>query len=175
MKPGDIVEFLPSGDRGFVRRIDQQVRVAQIQMASSVREEPDDLDTVSPETCRVVVNAPENWPFLKVPDRPRLGPFLRPAVVLPTGPRDLILFHEWLPTGVGSTLSVFLAPELRLRHGMLLHAIHEKGVGRIDIPVGFRTVARRVAEQQKTAVPVEAPQPAEPAFSLLLGNLFDED
>lgn len=149
MKVGDLV-VLPSGVVGIVRKLDTQVRTAFVQTDATARMEEvaDDLDETEAPKCRVICNPSISWPFLRVPDRPRLGHFVRPMLPRTSGVRELKLFHEWVATGVGSTVSIFLDPVLGVKYGDMLLAVYEKGTGRIMVPPTFGTVASKMARTQ---------------------------
>jgi hypothetical protein len=165
MRVGDLVQ-LPSGVMGVVRRLDTQIRTAliQVDMTSKLEEVADDLDQVD-ERCAVVCTPSETWPYLKVPDRARLGPFLKPAIGRRDGLHELELFKDWVPTGIGKTVTLFLNPALGVRYGDVLTAIHQKGRARIDVPAGFGTVAQRVARPTQSKVPEKST-----AYDHLLGD-----
>jgi len=149
MRIGDLVA-LPSGSTGVVRRLDSQVRTAlvQIDMTSKLEEVPDDIDQTD-ASCRILCNPADVWPFVKVPDKPRFGPFVKPALGRRDGLHELEVFKDWVPTGIGGTISIFLNPALGVRYGHVIVAIYQKGRGRIDVPVNFGTVASmRVAKPQ---------------------------
>lgn len=167
MRVGDVIEH--DGILGVVRRFDRQARLAVVQHADANQVEiEDDLDRVSPERCRVLCNPSQDWPFIKIPDRPRLG-VLRG--IAHAGGRDLVLFQEWLPTEFGKTGSVFLNPALRIGYGDLLIVKHERGSARLDVPRTFESA--RQHQDRVQSVAREASKPA--AYRLLTTDPDPED
>jgi hypothetical protein len=166
VRVGDVIEH--DSVLGVVRRFDRQARLAIVQHADAMQVEiEDDLDKAVPERCRVLYNPSQDWPFIKVPDRPRLG-LLRGMAI--AGVRDLVLFKEWLPTEFGKTGSVFINPDLRIGFGDVLIVHHEKGPARLDVPRTFES-----AKQRQDKVQAVAREASKPAAYRLLADLDPED
>lgn len=149
MKIGDVID--QQGVLGVVRRLDRQARLAVVQRVDrKIVEIEDDLEITNPGECVVLHNPSEQWPFVKVPDRPRLGALV--GLTLPDQ-RDLFLFLEWLPTEFGKTGAVFINPGLQLGYGDVLLVRHEKGTARLDIPRQFVTVHKKAEKPEPPPVP----------------------
>ncbi len=148
MKAGDLLDL--SGCVGVVRRIDRQARMAVVQLSRDVVIEiPDDSDRLDSK-CRVLCNPGVDWPYLKLPDRPKLGIMVGFAL----RGRILDLFKDYVPTEFGHTGSVFLNPLLGLAYGDVLLGLYERSNIRIDIPREFLSVtekAERVRAPQDRA------------------------
>ncbi len=143
---GDVIEL--DDFLGVVRRIDRQLRLAIVQKADQTTIEiENDLDYFEPKRCMVVCNPARDWPFIKVPDRPRLGAFL--GLTRAGEQTPLVVFRDWMPTEFGKTGSVFLNPGLALGVGDILVVRHEKGNARLDVPRNYGSVAQRIARRDQ--------------------------
>jgi hypothetical protein len=172
MRLGDLIDW--AGRRWVVRRIERSTRTAILHDGERTSETvPDDLDKVKPEDCRVVCNPPDDWPFVAITQRPKLGRVVR--IAKPQGANgetsDLVAFQDWVvadPAQPGG--AIFFNPTLNLRLGDMLVAIYERGRARIQIPRDFLSTSEKVA---RSTVSSEAPRLS--VYDRLRRNDFADD
>jgi hypothetical protein len=170
---GDLIDW--TGRRWIVRRHERPTRTAILHDGERTTEiVPDDLDTTKPDECQVVCNPSDDWPFVAIAQRPKLGRLVR--IARPQGASgetiDLVLFRDWVvadPTQPGGAL--FFSPMLNLRLGDTLLAVYEKGRARIQIPREFLSTAEKMA--RAAAPPPEAPRIS--VYDRLRRNEFADD
>lgn len=172
MKLGDLVRHL---DRMWsVTHYDpRRTRTASLLAADGAAVEvPYDLDKTG--GLVVVANPADNWPFLTIPDRPKLGKLLS----FWKSPSELQPIVDWVPAEWSrSGGAIFFNPAVQLRYGDMIVARYEKGSPvRVDIPRSFGTVRQKSVQVQTQKAEAELVK-EKTAFSKLLEDrqIGDED
>lgn len=154
MKIGDVIEL--DGSRWKISTHNSLYRLFTVVQANGTkREVPDDLDVQDyPDIAKATVlfNPANDWPFLTIPVRAKAGPVQK--VTINRGfPRDLAPMIDWIPSDfMRAGGSIFFNPELRLRAGEVLVAVHQNGsLSRLNVTSAFATVRRRQIRAAKPA------------------------
>lgn len=146
MKVGDIVQF--DGQFWRVETHDRMARVCKLRSWEGTLEEvPDNLEDTEayPDLGPLSIHASpsDDWPFVAAPQRSGAGAVVE--VIWNSEP--LRPMEDWVPSSrLRQGGSLFFNPELGLRRGDVLLAVHKSGRRtRVDITGGFGTIKRRKA------------------------------
>ena len=112
MEPGDIVLY--EGQRWKVQNRNRSARVCLLSNWEGQQAEVVDDADRRPGSGVVLLHQPSTWPFLAVPQRPRLGRIIEVQRV----GEKLEPLEDWVPSGLFSIGgSLFFNPALQLRPG----------------------------------------------------------
>lgn len=146
MRLGDIVSY--GTGRWKVTKYFRDARVCELtNWAYETTEVPDDLDTIpnSELSALIVVASPvEDWPFATAQLR---STSTGPVRFVSRAGNELVPLIDWVPGDLyrpGGTL--FFNPQLGLRTGQVLVAVHRDGTrSRVNLNRAFGTAKRRKA------------------------------
>ncbi len=162
LKPGDLVDM---DGRWLVRQVLKRARVVRLLGIGPDGVLPSDLeipaDSDDTGKCQVVANVIDSWPMIAAPTRRSAGPFRilhRPLGM--TRQTPLLVLVDWVPADpLREGGPLFFNPSLKLRPGEVLAATHKNGaVSRINVPLSFGTIEKRVAvadAKRAPAVPTD--------------------
>jgi hypothetical protein len=170
VKLGDVVFF--KGERWKVTNHRQEYRVCELTNWAMQKEEVEDTLDQDLGALNVLFNPTKDWPFVSVKLRSEAaGPVRK---VLRAG-AELKPLEDWVPGDMwrpGGAL--FFNPDLKLRMGEVLVAIHRGGNrSRVSLNTTFGTIATRKA---RAAAPPRKPKGPATRFDRILGaDPFEDD
>lgn len=163
MKLGDVVLYQDA--RWKVAHFDAGVQIFSLMQPNGTK-----LEVAPDAEVQVLYNPGEMWPFIAASTFTRGGP----VVEVFRGAQKLEVMHDWIPSDfLRSGGSIFFNPNLKLRHGEVLVAVHRNSNcrSRLTVTQAFGTIKKRKRRAGRKSQPKEVT-----VYDQLMGpDLFDDE